>query len=310
MLSRVQVGLRQFAQVQKAAVIGLGLMGHGVVQTIAESKIPVIACEINDAAIERGMSMIDSSLQQVVNRNVKKDKMTAEEGKAYIEEVKSFITTTTDKKDLKDCDIVIEAVIENMDLKKSIIKEVAGILKPEGIIATNTSSLKVTEIAEASGRPESVLGVHFFNPVQMMKLVELVQTDVTNSELFQDAQDFVSKLGKTPVPCKDTPGFIVNRLLIPYIGEAIGLLERGDASAKDIDVAMKLGAGVPMGPIQLADYVGLDTCLFILQGWVQDYPNDPSFRVPKLLEELVEAGKLGRKTGEGFFKWEGNKCLM
>ena len=181
------------------------------------------------------------------------------------------------------------------------------IVKPSGIFASNTSSLAISSFAPASGRAAQMVGLHFFNPVQIMKLVEVIRTDETDPAVFDACKQWVLDIGKHPVSCKDTPGFIVNRLLVPYLAQAIALLERGDATKEDIDVSMQFGAGHPMGPITLADYVGLDTCLFILEGWVRDHPNDPAFFVPALLRQKVKEGKLGRKSGEGFFKWDGDK---
>lgn len=162
-------------------------------------------------------------------------------------------------------------------------------------------------MADASGRQSQTIGLHFFNPVQIMALVEIVKTDATSQSVLKVANDFVKSIGKTPVSCKDTPGFIVNRLLVPYMAQAMLMFDRNDASQEDIDTAMRLGAGYPMGPFQLADYVGLDTCLFILEGWKRDYPNEPTFVIPECLKQKVKEGKLGRKTGEGFFTWEGDK---
>jgi len=184
-----------------------------------------------------------------------------------------------------------------------------NIAKPSAILASNTSSLPIIDIAKASGRPSKLVGIHFFNPVQLMQLVEVVRTTVTDESAFKTVFDFVKILGKTPVSCKDTPGFIVNRLLVPFLAQSLLLLERGDASIEDIDTGMRLGAGHPMGPIHLADYVGLDTTLFILEGWVKSYPNEPAFVIPNILKQKVKEGKLGRKSGEGFYKWNGDKII-
>ena len=194
-----------------------------------------------------------------------------------------------------------------LDAKKALFKELGALCKPSTIFASNTSSFPIGEMAIASGRPARFVGLHFFNPVQLMKLVEVVRTDITDAQVFEDAKAFGAACGKAPVACKDTPGFVVNRLLVPYMTEAMRMLERGDASAQDIDTAMKLGCGYPMGPIELTDYVGLDTTLFIVEGWTKRYPNEPAFQVPKILRDLVAQKKLGRKTGEGFYKWEGDK---
>ncbi|KAF0711371.1 hypothetical protein As57867_005294, partial [Aphanomyces stellatus] len=181
------------------------------------------------------------------------------------------------------------------------------IVKPSGILASNTSSLPIGDFAGSSGRADKVVGLHFFNPVQLMKLVEVVKTDATDPQIFDLCKRWTLSVGKTPVSCKDTPGFIVNRLLVPNLVQALQLLERGDASMEDIDISMQLGAGHPMGPITLADYIGLDTILFILEGWVKKFPNEPSFVVPTILKQMVKDGKLGRKAGQGFYKWNGDK---
>jgi len=211
--------------------------------------------------------------------------------------------------DLSDCDLVVEAIIENLDAKKALAKELAKITRVGTILASNTSSLPITEIAEASGRPSHSVGLHFFNPVQLMQLVEVVKTSKTDASVFKSTYDLVRHIGKVPIACKDTPGFVVNRLLIPYISQALLLLDRGDASKEDIDTGMRLGAGHPMGPIHLADYVGLDTTLFVLEGWVKSYPKEPAFVIPENLRQKVAQGKLGRKTGEGFYKWDGDKLV-
>ncbi|MEM7518683.1 MAG: 3-hydroxyacyl-CoA dehydrogenase NAD-binding domain-containing protein, partial [Planctomycetota bacterium] len=200
-----------------------------------------------------------------------------------------------------------EAIVEDLDVKKSLFKELGEICKPETILASNTSSFPIAEMGEASGRPERMVGLHFFNPVQLMRLVEVVRTDKTDEDVFAAARGFGEACKKTPVSCKDTPGFVVNRLLVPYMTQALLMLERGDATKEDIDAAMQFGCGYPMGPLTLTDYVGLDTTLSILQGWVERYPNEPAFAIPKVLEQKVKEGKLGRKTGEGFYKWDGDK---
>jgi 3-hydroxyacyl-CoA dehydrogenase len=202
---------------------------------------------------------------------------------------------------------VIEAIVEDLDVKKSLFAKLGGLCKEGTILASNTSSFPIMEMAEASGRADRVVGLHFFNPVQLMRLVEVVRTDATSEDAFASARAFGEAVGKTPVACKDTPGFVVNRLLVPYMTQALLMLERGDASKEDIDAAMQFGCGYPMGPLTLTDYVGLDTTLSILQGWVERYPDEPAFAIPAILEQKVAEGKLGRKTGEGFYKWEGDK---
>lgn len=221
----------------------------------------------------------------------------------------SRISTSTSTESLRDCDLIIEAVAENLQLKTELFEKLSSIAKPDAIFASNTSSLPITSMAYASKRPENFVGLHFFNPVQIMKLVEVIRCEKTTSEVFEKTLAFGKKIGKTTVRCSDTPGFIVNRLLVPYMAQALAMLDRQVATVGDIDVSMQLGAGHPMGPIQLADYVGLDTCLNILQGWIRDYPDEPSFIVPNCLIEKVKAGHFGRKSGVGFYKWEGDKAI-
>lgn len=216
-------------------------------------------------------------------------------------------TATTDRGALSSCDVIVEAVVEDLKLKETLYADIGKAVNDDCIIASNTSSLPIHKMAAFCGRPTQMCGLHFFNPVQMMQLVEVIKTEQTDPKIFDRAMGFAAALGKTPVECIDTPGFVVNRLLVPYIASAISLMDRGVASPKDVDVAMKLGCGHPMGPIALADYVGLDTCLSILTGWCNDYPNDPAFFVPDSLKAKVADGKLGRKTGEGYFKWDGDK---
>ena len=257
----------------------------------------------------QGMGMIASSLNTMAARSVKKGKATAEEAEADVAATVGRITTATDRGALADCDLVIEAIVENLDVKKELYADLGAIVKPSGILATNTSSLNVGDMIDACGRGDKLVGLHYFNPVQVMQLVEVVRTEATSDEAFNAAMAFASAQGKAAVACTDTPGFIVNRLLVPYMAQAIALYSRGVGSKADIDKAMQLGAGYPMGPLTLGDYGGLDTCLFILEGWVKEFPDEPAFFVPPMLRSMVEEGKLGRKSGQGFYKWEGNKVV-
>lgn len=259
----------------------------------------VIAFEPEQQYLDRGQERIEKSITKLVA----KEKITQETADATL----GRITFTTDMSMLSDADFIVEAVIENMDLKSDLYHNLGNICKPETIFASNTSSLSITEMAQFSGRPHHFVGVHFFNPVQIMKLVEVIRTDQTDPAVFEKAQNWVKDIGKVPVSCRDTPGFIVNRLLVPSLMQAMLMVDRQDASVKDIDISMQLGAGHPMGPLHLADYIGLDTCLFIVEGWVDKYPDEPAFCIPKCLKEMVEAGDLGRKTGKGFYHWEGDK---
>lgn len=296
-------------KISKVGVVGLGLMGHGIAQISAQSGLKVVAFENDQKALDVGTNRIKKSLEKIASKQVEKGKLDQAAAQALVSNTLANIQPTLNKEDLADCDLVVEAIIENLDIKKKLHAELAQITKPSTILATNTSSLSVGKIAEATGRPDRTIGLHYFNPVQLMGLVEVVRIPTTSDAVFQEALNFVKKTGKTPVSCKDTPGFVVNRLLIPYLSQALLLLERGDASKEDIDAAMRLGAGHPMGPLTLADYVGLDTTLFVLEGWKKDYPNEPAFVIPEILREKVKQGKLGRKTGEGFYKWEGDKVV-
>lgn len=294
-------------KIEKVGVIGCGLMGHGIVQIAAQGGCQVVVVETEQAFLDKGLARIDKSIKRMASKLVEKGKKTEAEGAAMIENVLGSITGTLNRSDLVDCDLVVEAIIENLEAKTSLFAELGEICKPETIFASNTSSFPIAEMAKASGRPSRFVGLHFFNPVQLMRLVEVVRTDDTDDEVFEAARAFGAAAGKTPVSCKDTPGFVVNRLLVPFMTQALLMLERGDASREDIDAAMQLGCGHPMGPLTLTDYVGLDTTLYILQGWKERYPDEAAFEVPKILETMVAEGKLGRKTGEGFYKWDGDK---
>ena len=293
--------------VKKVGVIGCGLMGHGIVQVAAQGGCTVVALESEQRFLDSGLARVDKSLAKLAEKDVEKGKQTPEAAKAWVAAVRGRISGTLDRKALADCDLVVEAIVEDLPTKLALFKDLGAICKKETILASNTSSFPIAEMANASGRADRVVGLHFFNPVQLMKLVEVVRTPKTSDETFAAARAFGEACGKTPVACKDTPGFVVNRLLVPYMGQALAMLERGDASKEDIDAAMQLGCGYPMGPITLTDYVGLDTTLAILQGWVKRYPNEPAFAIPRVLEQKVKEGKLGRKSGEGFYKWEGDK---
>jgi len=294
-------------KIEKVGVVGCGLMGHGIVQVAAQAGCQVVALEAEQSFLDKGLGRIQKSLGKLAEKAVAKGKATEEDAQANAEAAYARITGTTERAQLADCDLVVEAIVEDLDAKKSLFAELGGLCKAETIFASNTSSFPIGEMAEASGRPSRFVGLHFFNPVQLMRLVEVVRTDSTDDDVFAAARAFGEAVGKAPVACKDTPGFVVNRLLVPYMSQAFLMLERGDASAEDIDTAMQFGCGHPMGPITLTDYVGLDTTLSILEGWVERYPDEPAFAIPQILRDKVAQGKLGRKTGEGFYKWEGDK---
>lgn len=285
-------------------------MGHGIVQvSAANGKFAVVAVDSDAAAVTRGMDMIRKSLETLTSKAIAKGTVTKEAGEKQVADVLARITSTTDRGALGACDIIVEAVPETMAIKTPVYKDLARIARADAILASNTSGLPVGELAKLSGRPETTIGLHYFNPVQLMALVEVVKLDSTPASVIAAATKFVSAQGKTPIVCRDTPGFIVNRLLVPYMAQAFKLAQEGAASFRDIDTAMKLGAGYPMGPFHLSDYVGLDTTCSILRNWSSMYPHEPAFFVPKLLEEKVQAGHLGRKTGQGFYTWKGNQIV-
>uniref|UniRef100_A0A7S4EWU4 3-hydroxyacyl-CoA dehydrogenase n=1 Tax=Chrysotila carterae TaxID=13221 RepID=A0A7S4EWU4_CHRCT len=286
--------------ISRVGVIGLGLMGHGIAQVAAEKGFQVVAVESENRFLDSGMKRIETSVQKLGAKAVKKGTMSESEAKAHFDATLGRVSPSLNRADLADCDLVIEAVIEDLALKKPLYEEIGATVSDRCIIASNTSSLSIAKMAEFCGRPKQMLGLHFFNPVQLMQLVEVVRTEQTDAALFESAFGFASALGKKPIRCVDTEGFVVNRLLVPYLIEAIALVERGVASPSDVDLAMKLGAGHPMGPIQLADYIGLDTVRNIISGW-------EGFQVPETLEAKVVEGKLGRKSGEGFYRWDGDK---
>jgi 3-hydroxybutyryl-CoA dehydrogenase len=281
-------------KIKKVGVVGCGLMGSGIVEVCAKAGYEVVVSEINDEFLQKGLERLNKSL----SRAVSKGKATQEEMDAALARVKG----TTDMADFAPCDLVIEAAIENMELKKEIFAELDGILRPEAIIGSNTSSLCVTEMASATKRGDKVLGIHFFNPVPIMPLLELVCTILTSDETLAVVREFGQSVGKTTVLAKDTPGFIVNRLLIPYLLHAVRIYEDGLATKEDIDTAIKLGLNHPMGPLALLDLVGLDTTLFIADAMFEEF-KDPRYAAPPLLRRMVLAGHLGRKAGKGFYDY-------
>lgn len=296
-------------EIKKVGMVGLGLMGHGIAQQAAQGGYQVVAVDMNETTLKKGMERIEKSTEKLLSKQVKKGKLTEEKAKTQYTQILDRIEPSTDTASLQECDLVIEAIIENVQAKKDFYGKLGKLVNPRAIFASNTSSLAISDFSAASGRAERMVGLHFFNPVQLMKLVEVIRTDATDPTVFDLCKNWAESIGKVAVSCKDTPGFIVNRLLVPNLAQAIAMIERGDATKEDIDLSMQFGAGHPMGPLTLADYVGLDTTLFILQGWVEKYPNEPSFFIPDLLQEKVAQGKLGRKSGEGFYKWDGDKRL-
>ncbi len=275
-------------------VVGCGLMGSGIAEICARAGYNVVVREINDSLLENGLGRIQQSLGKAVARG----KLSQEQA----EDTLGRIRGTLDLADFGDCDLVVEAAIENMDLKKEIFAKLDRLLPAYAILSSNTSSLCITEMASATQRGDRVLGIHFFNPVPVMPLIEFVRTILTSDETMAIAHQFGASLGKTMVTAKDTPGFIVNRLLIPYLLQAIQVYEDGLASREDIDAGIKLGLAHPMGPLTLLDFVGLDTTLFIADAMYEEY-KDSRYAAPPLLRRMVLAGQLGRKSGKGFYDY-------
>ncbi|HKL75694.1 MAG TPA: 3-hydroxybutyryl-CoA dehydrogenase [Halanaerobiales bacterium] len=279
---------------KKVGVLGAGTMGSGIAQVIAQGGYQVILRDIKEEYVEKGLKGINKNLK----RSVKKERITQDE----MDQTLANIDTTTEVSDLADVDLVIEAVNEDMELKKKIFKELDEVTKDDAILASNTSALSITEIATVTERPDKVVGVHFFNPVPVMKLVELIKSITTSDEAFEKVESLVKELGKSPVEVNEAPGFVVNRILVPMINEAAFLLNEGVASAEDIDTAMKLGANHPIGPLALGDMIGLDVCLAIMETLYDEF-GDSKYRPCPLLKKKVRANQLGRKTGEGFYSY-------
>jgi 3-hydroxybutyryl-CoA dehydrogenase len=279
---------------KKIGVLGTGTMGAGIVQVLAQHGYEVVMRARHQSSVDKGLAKVEKNLAKLV----KKEKI----AQADMDAAMKLISGSTDISIIKDVDLVIEASTEDMEAKKALLKEVDELVKPECIIASNTSSLSITEIAMATGKPDKVIGMHFFNPVPAMKLVEVINGLLTSEETNKAVTDLSTELGKTPVQIKEAPGFVVNRILIPMINEAITILNEGVASAEDIDTAMKLGCNHPMGPLALGDLIGLDVCLAIMEVLYTQF-GDPKYRPNILLKQMVAAGKLGMKTGEGFFDY-------
>ena len=285
-------------QINKVGVLGCGLMGSGIAQVAATAGFDVTVLEQEQKFLDKGFAGIEKSLSRLVERGVEKGGITAEQKEA----AQSRLKGTTNMQDLADCDIVVEAIIENVPEKRKTYTQLDAIVKKDAIFATNTSSICVAELMTATKRPERFVGLHFFNPVPMMKLVEVAKTIASAPEVFETAVEFGNKLGKVPVRTVDKPGFIVNRLLVPYLLDAIRAYEEGVGSIADIDESMKLGCGYPMGPFTLLDFVGLDTTYYITHVMYDEF-KERRFAAPPLLKRLVLAGWYGRKTGKGFYDY-------
>ncbi len=279
---------------KKIGVIGAGTMGNGIAQVSAAAGIEVVMIDVSDAAVERGIAAVGASL----DRLVKKEKLSAADRAATLGRIRG----STRYSDLGAMDLVIEAATENLEVKQRIMRQADEIMRPEAILATNTSSISITALAAATSRAERFIGMHFFNPVPLMALVELIRGLLTSEDTHARAAEFIRHIGKTAVSVKNSPGFAVNRVLCPMINEAIFALQDGVASAADIDEGMKLGCNHPIGPLALADLVGLDTLLSVMEVFQRDY-GDPKYRPAPLLREMVAAGLLGRKSGRGFYSY-------
>ena len=275
-------------------IIGAGQMGSGIAQVFAAAGLNVVLNDINEAAVQRGIASVSANLDRMVS----KDKLTAADAKAIVARIKG----TTALNDLSACEFLIEAATENIEIKQKILKNLDSIAKPGCIIATNTSSVSITKLAATLASPDRVVGMHFFNPVPVMALVEVIRGIQTSDTTFSVTQDLVKRLGKTAISVKNSPGFVVNRILVPMINEAIFVFQEGLASAEEIDAGMKLGANHPIGPLALADLVGLDVVLAVMEVFYRDF-NDSKYRPAPLLREMVDAGHLGRKTKKGFYTY-------
>lgn len=280
--------------IKKVMVIGAGQMGGGIAQVCAQAGYDVLLNDIQEESFNKGLAVITKNLA----RNVEKGRMTEEEKEAVL----GRLTKSLDLEDAKDVDIVIEAAVENMGIKRKIFAQLDEIAPAHAILATNTSSLPITEIAEATNRPEKVIGMHFMNPVPVMKLVEIIRGLATADEVYQAVEDMTNALSKVPVEVNDFPGFVANRVLMPMINEAVYTLYEGVATKEAIDEVMKLGMNHPMGPLQLADFIGLDTCLYIMETLHEGF-GDSKYRPCPLLRKYVKAGWLGKKSGRGFYEY-------
>jgi len=284
--------------IKRVGVVGCGLMGSGIARVCAQAGFNTIVREVNQNLLDEGMDKLKSSML----KDVDKDRLSEEEMNDALDKVHG----TTELKDLKDCDVVIEAIVEDVAMKEELFSELDDVCQDHTIFASNTSSLTITELASATSRTDRFVGMHFFNPVPRMPLVEIVNSLETDEEVFEKCFDFAKQLGKKPIRCKDTSGFVVNRLLVPYLLDAIRALEGGLASIEDIDKGMQLGTGHPMGPFVLLDFVGLDTTYHIANIMFDEY-REKRFAPPPLLKKMVQSGLYGKKSGRGFYDYSGDK---
>ena len=283
--------------IRKVGVVGCGLMGSGIAQISAQAGFPTVVREVSKELLDKGLG----SIHKFLKSGVEKGKL----AQADMDKTLANLTGTTELRDLADCDLVVEAIVENIAAKRELFSSLDKLARPDAIFASNTSSLSITEISTFVTRSDRVIGLHFFNPVPLMKLVEVVRTVRTKPDVLEAARAWCAAVGKTVVSCGDSTGFVVNRLLVPYMLDAIRVYEQGLASRDDIDTAMKLGCGYPMGPLFLTDYVGLDTTYYIAQIMFEEF-KEPRFGAPPLLKRMVLAGLNGRKSGRGFYDWSTN----
>merc|ERR1740128_168620 len=289
------------AAIQNVAIVGGGQMGSGIAQVCAGVGQTVAIVDLDQGRLDNSRKVITNSLARVAKKKHKEDAAAAT---AMVDGIVGRISWTNSAEEAAaTADLVVEAIVEDLEIKKSLFTKIDAAAPSSTILASNTSSLSIGDIAAATNRQDKFVGLHFFNPVPVMKLLEVVRTDLTDPEVFSLVTSWGQGIGKTTVPCKDTPGFIVNRLLVPFLFEAVRMVERGDATPEDVDVAMKLGAGHPMGPFELFDYIGHDTMDLIMQGWSGRYPEETLFARSPTVQRLVSKGKLGKKTGEGFYKY-------